>query len=298
VSGHVRGSIVSGLTGLERGLTVERVTSVHRPRSCGFQSVEDPSALDGRHAVHGRGTVQGREGAGPELIRIFEAEPDLLHAVPAAVAGRVRREVLTEVRTLPATRRVTSPTPAARAGEVGRLVIGGVLLRRTTYAGRTASELVGPGDVIATPPRLPPPQDVFTSWTVVEDARVAVLDDAFIRTVAPLPGVVAALFQRSAERAHGTAFLLSVAQLPRLEDRLLALLWHLANRWGHVEREGVAVALPFSHATLGELVGARRPSVTSALSQLVSGGRIARREGGTWLLPHERQAPAKPLAPR
>jgi CRP-like cAMP-binding protein len=242
--------------------------------------------------------VQERERAGPELIRIFEAEPDLLHAVPAAVAGRLRREVLTEVRRLPATRRVTSPTPAVHPGEVGRLVIEGVLLRRTTYAGRTASELVGPGDVIATPPRVPPPPDVFTSWTIAEDARVAVLDDAFIRTVAPLPGVIAALFQRSAERAHGTAFLLSVAQLPRLEDRLLALLWHLANRWGRVQREGVVVPLPFSHATLGELVGARRPSVTSALSQLISGGRIVRRDDGTWLLAHERRAPAEPLPPR
>jgi CRP-like cAMP-binding protein len=242
--------------------------------------------------------VKDRERSAPELIRIFEAEPDLLHAVPPEIAVRVRRQVLTEVRTLPATRRVKSPTPPFRPGEVGRLVIEGMLLRRMTYAGRTASELVGPGDVIATPPRGAPRADVFTSWTVCEDARFAVLDDEFIRTVAPLPGIVAALFRRSAERAHSMTFLLSVAQLPRLEDRLLALLWHLAHRWGRVERDGVVVALPFSHATLGELVGARRPSVTSALSQLLASGRIVRRDAGSWVLPHDGAASADPVTSR
>jgi hypothetical protein len=39
-----------------------------------------------------------------------------------------------------------------------------------------------------------------------------------------------------------------------------------------------------THRAIASLVGARRPSVTTAISALERGGRIARREDGTWLL--------------
>jgi len=42
--------------------------------------------------------------------------------------------------------------------------------------------------------------------------------------------------------------------------------------------------MTLSHRMLGQLVGARRPTVTTALAQLAKDGELARRDDGTWLL--------------
>ena len=49
-------------------------------------------------------------------------------------------------------------------------------------------------------------------------------------------------------------------------------------------REGVAVRLPLTHRMLAELVGARRPTVTTALGQLEDRGALTRRPPDEWLL--------------
>jgi hypothetical protein len=78
-----------------------------------------------------------------------------------------------------------------------------------------------------------------------------------------------------------------------VDDRLLALLWCLAERWGRVVPGGVAVNLRLPHRTLAGMVGARRPSVTTALGQLIARGPIERRPDGGWILlgapPEERR---------
>ena len=62
------------------------------------------------------------------------------------------------------------------------------------------------------------------------------------------------------------------------------MLWHLAERWGRVSRNGVILPLRFSHEFLAKLVGVRRPSVTSAISRLRHEGIVERRPDGSWLL--------------
>ena len=62
------------------------------------------------------------------------------------------------------------------------------------------------------------------------------------------------------------------------------MLWYLADRWGKVRPDGVNVPLELTHQTLGRLVGAQRPSVTTALKQLGEEGRVTRCDDGTWLL--------------
>jgi CRP-like cAMP-binding protein len=94
------------------------------------------------------------------------------------------------------------------------------------------------------------------------------------------PTVLSELIGRLVQRANTLAVNLVIAQLPRLEERLLALLWHLGDRFGHVEPGGVIVPLPLSHGTLAELVHARRPSVTTALSRLAERGLIVRHNDG------------------
>jgi DNA-binding transcriptional ArsR family regulator len=58
----------------------------------------------------------------------------------------------------------------------------------------------------------------------------------------------------------------------------------MADRWGKVTPEGVHVPLKLTHQLLGRVIGAQRPSVTTALKQLMEDGLVSRREDGTWLL--------------
>jgi hypothetical protein len=44
------------------------------------------------------------------------------------------------------------------------------------------------------------------------------------------------------------------------------------------------VPLPLSHQRLADLVGAHRPSVTSAMGDLVKSGALSRRDDGVWML--------------
>jgi hypothetical protein len=75
----------------------------------------------------------------------------------------------------------------------------------------------------------------------------------------------------------------AIAQLPRVEDRLLALFWHLADRWGRRHRDDIAIGLPLTHEALGRLIGARRPTVSLGLRALAEEGAL-HREGEQWVL--------------
>ena len=90
--------------------------------------------------------------------------------------------------------------------------------------------------------------------------------------------------RKAIRRVHSLALHLAVSHLRRVDTRLLVLLWHLADRWGRVEPDGVRVPMRLTHQTLGRLVGAQRPSVTTALKQLADAGHVARMADGTWLL--------------
>ena len=98
-----------------------------------------------------------------------------------------------------------------------------------------------------------------------------------------LRALASALHARHVRRVRALAFQRAIAQLPRVDDRMIVLLWALAERWGRVGPDGVRVPVGLPHRTLATLVGARRPSVTTALTGLAREGLVERIEGG-WLL--------------
>jgi DNA-binding transcriptional MocR family regulator len=61
------------------------------------------------------------------------------------------------------------------------------------------------------------------------------------------------------------------------------MLWLLAESWGHVTSVGTTLPLSLTHDVLGELIGARRSTVTLALTELSDRGAIVRQDRG-WLL--------------
>ena len=122
------------------------------------------------------------------------------------------------------------------------------------------------------------------TWNVVEPVRLATLDRHFALSVAPWPEVSAALMDRIVQRSRWLAFQLAVCHVVRVDTRLLLMLWHFADRWGRMTTEGARVRLPVTHSVLASVVGARRPSVTTALGRLQDAGLIERLADGAWLL--------------
>jgi CRP-like cAMP-binding protein len=76
---------------------------------------------------------------------------------------------------------------------------------------------------------------------------------------------------------------MAIVHQARVDVRLHMLLWHLAGRWGKVRSEGTVLRMRLTHSVLADLVAARRPTVTSAISELVRAG-LVRSSGDEWVL--------------
>jgi CRP/FNR family transcriptional regulator, cyclic AMP receptor protein len=62
-------------------------------------------------------------------------------------------------------------------------------------------------------------------------------------------------------------------------------LWHLADRFGRVTSRGCELVLAgLTHEALAVMLGARRPTVTSALRRLGERGLLRQERRGAWLL--------------
>src|SRR6185436_2323522 len=172
---------------------------------------------------------------------------------------------------------------------LGLLVADGVLAREVVLGDTVSTELLGAGDIVRPwsvegPPQLLP---VSIRWNALSSVRLALLDRRVASQLGEYPEINAVVIDRLSERAQRLAITQAISQLNRVDRRLLALFWHLAERWGRVSRDGIAVPLVLSHRLIGELVGARRPTVSTALAELAREGQLIRREDGTWLLTGE-----------
>lgn len=179
-----------------------------------------------------------------------------------------------------------APDESFQAGTsgLGMLLLEGVLAIDIQVGDRTATELLGPGDLLQDwPSDADDLLEHMTAWHVLLPARVAVLDAAFADRIRPWPQIYAALLRRSARRACDLDVQRAIACQPRLEARLALLLWHLAARWGRVEPGGIRLSLPLTHRMLGQLVGAERPSVSHALARLAEAGLVTGK-GEDWHL--------------
>jgi hypothetical protein len=121
-------------------------------------------------------------------------------------------------------------------------------------------------------------------WAGFAPGTVAVLDGRFAVAAQRWPTLAATAQARLAALGERLAVHLAICQLPRVEQRILALLWHLAERFGRMTADGVVLDLRLKHRLIGELVGAQRPTVSLALTTLLEEGLVRRRPGGALLL--------------
>jgi CRP/FNR family transcriptional regulator, cyclic AMP receptor protein len=243
--------------------------------------------------------AEGPPVAAPVMdhVALLTVEPSFAAAVPdadRALAERVLRVPRLELPpgawTAPA--RDCWPPPT-----VGLLLLDGVVARHVALGDRVATHLLGPGDVLEPWGRAGDLLPARIRWSVHEPATAAVLDGRFATAARRWPGLSATVAERQAAVAERLATHLAICQLPRVEDRVLALLWHLAERFGRVASGGVVLPLRLTHRLVGELAGAQRPTVSLAFAALFQDGRVSRRDDGSLVLATASCAGLEPSAP-
>jgi CRP/FNR family cyclic AMP-dependent transcriptional regulator len=220
-----------------------------------------------------------------DLVRLLSADPELGERLTPEEHERARQQLVAHVLHVASGRWDASTAVEPGGSPLGLLIVDGLLLRDLDFGRRSSTEVLGAGDLLRPWDADSPVSELplVARWTVLEQLTIAVLDQRFLQTALHYPAVIDALFARAARRHRGLALRLVVNQLVRLEDRLLLGMWALAERWGRVTPDGVLVPLSLTHSALARIVGARRPSVTSALGDLARDHLLERTEDG-WLL--------------
>ncbi len=221
-----------------------------------------------------------------QKVRVADAYPELIDKLDPEQQRLARHYAVATLEVVPPglwhPRRELQPEP----GHLGLLVLEGLLTRDVVLGETLATELVGRGDILRPVDHdgqdAPVPFDV--AWHVLEPTRIAILDRNFATVIGRWPEAMEVLMVGAVARARSLAINLAVSHLRRVDVRLHVMMWYLADRWGKVTPEGVHVPLRLTHQTLGRLVGAQRPSVTTALKQLAEEGMLTRAADQTWLL--------------
>lgn len=216
--------------------------------------------------------------------RILEEDPDL-------GAGLSEEDRIAATRALVApVLSVTGPRwqPPTYDPETayGLLVLEGLLGRRLRVGRAVATELLSCGDILR--PWEEPLQwgmhEFALDWRVFHPLRLAVLDGDVTRLIGRRPQLIVNFSSRLLRRVRYASYLMAVSHQTRVENRLLETLWHLANSWGRVTPRGVRIPFKITHEVLSEILGAQRPSVTTAFRKLVAQGLVTREPDGTLIV--------------
>jgi len=212
-----------------------------------------------------------RRGSAP----LGDLDDDLLRAVP-----REQRRYAAALRlpTLEVTRGGWAPAPRDD-GTLGYLVAAGTAFRCVHASGHATAELLGRGDVLPVRPdprSEPGDSDPCVAWHVLERMTLAILDARFLACAARWPRLTWTLLERRCAATDSLMVRFALVHRQRVDERVLLVLWGLAERWGRVTREGVLVPIPLRHHQIAALTASLRPSVSLALQRLAARGVVER----------------------
>jgi CRP/FNR family transcriptional regulator, cyclic AMP receptor protein len=219
-------------------------------------------------------------------VRLLDLDPELGSELEGKTLTEARRELVLPTVSLPTGGWGVGLLGAGRGvkGVVyGFITVHGAVTIELTLAGRRSARLILPGEVVLLEHGTSETLPVRRGWTALEPSRLAVLDVRLLAIARRWPPVMAAILRRAAEQTRYALLQQAIVQIPRVEERLLGLLWSIADRRGVVRGDGVWVYLPVTHETLAHMIGARRPTVSLGLKALQRRGAVAHVENG-WLL--------------
>ena len=180
---------------------------------------------------------------------------------------------------------------------VGFLIAAGLVRSDVTLRDRHLVEFLGPGDILQLPAGEDPPALVGAPAIVVLERVVLVaLGATFLQAAARWPDLFMAVLARLERQRARVSTQALIVHLPQARDRLLLVLWHLSSRWGRVTPDGLHVPLKLTHDLLGQLIAARRPTVSLAIKELVGDGCVERRDDGSWVVTEHGQRLAQLVA--
>jgi CRP/FNR family cyclic AMP-dependent transcriptional regulator len=215
---------------------------------------------------------------------LLEADPDLATGLGPADRDALRRSLVVPVVTLPP---ASEPVPSERPfsdSNLGLLVLDGLLARDVKLAGIGCTELLGAGDLVRPSGSEEPLIPVSVKWSVFTDTRIAIIDERATRAIKQAPTLATRLLDRALRHSESQATHLAITCLTGVDLRVHMLLWHLADRWAKVTRDGVVLELPLTHEQLGRLVRSRRQSVSNALGELADRGLLTCPARGRYVL--------------
>jgi len=181
----------------------------------------------------------------------------------------------------------------------GATVFDGLVMSSLRVGEQTGIHLLAPGDLLVRGSALWPEWLAEPDFRTAGPVQLALLGSDLLAAVYRWPRLLQSLYGSICDQLERLAMQLVICQLSRVEDRIIAMLWLLADSWGHVTSGGVRLPLALTHETLGALVGARRPTVTLALRKLTDTGALVPQDHG-WLLvgpPPEPAEPAERIVP-
>lgn len=255
-----------------------------------------PRIVEWPHRPEPAGELAGSRPA--RYCYVLDVDSDLADAFDLRTRLVVRQVATARVAEVPVGRDWAEEQVGIGARGLGGLVLDGLFAVDVHVGDRTATELLGAGDLLQ-PPRPGPDEllDHALTRRALASSAVAVLDAEFLDRVRPWPEIVLMLLRRAEKRAIDLNLQRAVSCHPSLEVRLALLLWHLAGRWGRVEPGGIHLELPLTHALLGRLVAAERPSVSRSLGRLGEQGLVTG-GAGDWHLAGSPDACLNALASR
>jgi len=224
--------------------------------------------------------TDGYEGT----VRLLDAEPSLARGMDRLRLDEAREKLVAEVATYEPGPWEAAEKPPESPLFLGYLILDGAFTREISLSHRPSIELLGPGDLVRpwVIPHALNAMNVQDSWHLISTGHVAVIDEEFHMRAQEFPSILTVLMDRVVARSRWLGFHVAVCQLPRVDHRLLLVFRYAAERWGMKTIRGTKIPIRLSHRSLAALIGARRPSVTSAIGMLTEQGLIERAEDGTW----------------
>lgn len=226
----------------------------------------------------GEGNPDGSGRTGSNSVRrsrLSEIDPDLF-------ASDSQGDVAVTVRHVPPS---TWDVPVGDG--MGVLVVRGLLAQSISLAGNRSVVLAWDGDVIAPDLAYPDWADRGMHVHVLEPSVLAELDADFMKSIRKRPAVLLSIGERLRRVLARTQLLVAVSHLSRVEHRILGTLLLIAEDRGRATVGGILLRVPLTHERLGELVGARRPTVSLALRELEAMDLVRKTDEGAWLIGHD-----------
>ena len=186
-------------------------------------------------------------------VRLLVADPELAEDLAPEQVEQARRQVVlpcVELEAGPVSIDALREVPGVEGDIFGFQVLSGSLISNLQMAGRRCARMICAGACVLTDGPVSEAIPASLAWEVLHPARLAIFDRRLLTVMHRWPKILGAILRRAAQQPREALMQQAISQLPRVEDRLLALFWAIADRQGVVRPDGIWVQMSVTHDTL------------------------------------------------